>query len=87
MRLFVMAIKDTASQTFATPFFPPAEQVAIRSVGDLVNAPDRGNQIANHPEDYELYELGFFDDNTGLIVSNAEPRLVARCKDLLKKVN
>lgn len=83
MRYGIFSIRDSASKAFAQPFYAPAEQVAIRSVRDLVNAAD--NVIAKHPDDYELFELGNFVDDTGGIVALDEPRLVARCKDLLVK--
>nr|AVQ10186.1 nonstructural protein [Gokushovirinae environmental samples] len=85
MRYGIFAIKDSASQTFAQPFYAPAEQVALRSVRDLVNGSD--NVIAKHPSDYELFELGSFVDDDGTIVPLDSPRLVARCKDLLVKSN
>ena len=46
-----------------------------------MNRPDSKEDMAQHPEDFELYELGSFDDSTGK-VEVIEPRLVARAKDL-----
>lgn len=42
---------------------------------------DSTEDMARHPDDFELYEVGTFDDATGIIVV-IEPRLVARAKDL-----
>lgn len=83
MDYFIFSIKDTAAQAFAQPFYAPAEQVAIRSVRDMVQAEDRGNAIAKHPEDYELHHLGMFSDHSGEIQVQAA-RLVCRCKDLVR---
>jgi len=85
MDYFIFSIKDTASQAFAQPFYAPAEQVAIRSVRDMVNASDGSNAIAKHPEDYELWHLGMFSDHSGEVIPAS--RLVCRCKDLLKATN
>lgn len=84
MKYFVFGIKDTATQIFAQPFYAPAEAAATRSVKDLVNG--EGNMIAQHPEDYELYHLGMFDDGTGSL-EPCLPRLVTRCKDLARVVS
>lgn len=81
MKYFLFSVKDTATQLFAQPFPSAAEMAAIRSVRDLVGKAD--NAVGQHPEDYELHQIGMFDDNTGVIDALSPPRLVARCKDLL----
>jgi len=86
MKYFVMSVLDTAARAFAQPFYAPAEQVAIRSVRDMVQDPERSNQLAKHPEDFELYNLGLFDDNSGTL-EPCEARLVCRCKDLVRSTN
>jgi len=83
MKYFVMSIFDTAAQAYAQPFYAPAEQVAIRGVKDMLSG---DSQLAKHPEDFELYRLGMFDDNTGEF-SSIETVLVARVKDLVPRSN
>lgn len=77
----IVSVKDTAAQAFGRPVFVPTTAVAVRSFRDEVNRPDSKEDMAKHPDDFELYELGTFDDSTGKIEIN-EPRLVARAKDL-----
>ena len=81
MMQVIVSVKDTAAQAFGRPVFVPTVSVAVRSFRDEVNRPDSKEDMAQHPEDFELYELGSFDDSTGLI-QVIEPRLVARAKDL-----
>jgi len=79
----IYAVKDLAVQAFGQPFFVRAKGEALRSFQDEVNG--RGNAqsaIAAHPEDYELYELGDYDDVSGILFPKG-PNLVARAKDLL----
>jgi hypothetical protein len=78
----IVAVKDTAAQAFGRPIFVPAIPVALRSFRDEVNRKDSTEDLARHPEDFELYELGSFDDSTGVIELTNPPRLVARAKDL-----
>lgn len=78
----IVSVKDTAAQAFGRPIFVPAVPVAVRSFRDEVNRKDSSEDLARHPEDFELYELGSFDDSTGIVEVLESPRLVARAKDL-----
>ena len=82
MFLSIMAVKDTAAQAFGRPFFVPTAAVGVRSFRDEVNRKDSQDDMAKHPDDFELYELGEFNDSTGVISVSEQPRLVARAKDL-----
>ena len=78
----IVSVKDTAAQAFGRPIFVPAIPVAVRSFRDEVNRKDSTEDLARHPEDFELYELGSFDDSTGIIELCTPVRLIARAKDL-----
>lgn len=77
----IVSVKDLAAQAFGRPIFVPAPAVAIRSFRDEVNRKDSTDDLSRHPDDFELYEVGVFDDATG-IIQVSEPRLLARAKDL-----
>jgi hypothetical protein len=81
MNLVIVSVKDSAAQAFGRPIFVPSTAVAVRSFRDEVNRKDSTDDLARHPDDFELYEVGVFDDATG-IIEVSEPRLVARAKDL-----
>lgn len=77
----IFAVKDNAVQAFGQPFFVRSQGEAIRSFQDETNSTDNNSAIARHPEDYDLYYIGDFDDQTGTL--NAEqPTLVIRAKDV-----
>jgi hypothetical protein len=82
MYQIIVSVKDSAAQAFGRPIFVPSTAVAVRSFRDEINRKDSTEDMANHPEDFELYELGSFDDADGSIVGLEQPRLVARAKDL-----
>jgi len=84
MKRIVMAVRDRATDSFGSPFYVVARGQAIRSFSDEVNraAPDNG--LYAHPEDYDLYELGEFDDDTGLFATGS-PKQIAIGKDLRVK--
>ncbi|AXH78052.1 MAG: nonstructural protein [Microviridae sp.] len=81
----IYAVKDLAVQVFGTPFFVRAKGEAIRSFQDEANNTSSDSAIAKHPEDYELYILGHYDEQTGQITP-CDIELVARAKDLLRGV-
>lgn len=74
----VFAVRDAKAAAYALPFFLPRMEVAIRSFRDAVKDPK--HDMSRHPEDYSLWCLGEFDDNTGAM-SPVEPVLVARALD------
>lgn len=79
MILVVCSIRDSAVNAFMRPFFVTAVGQAIRSFGDEVNRKD--SDMYSHPDDYELFELGLFDDSTGRVTMLPEPRQLARGAD------
>ena len=66
MQLTLCTVKDRAADAYGRPMFVPSTGIAIRSFSDEVNRNDENNQMYNHSDDFDLYELGTFDDNTGL---------------------
>lgn len=83
MILFVVCVKDRAADVFNRPFFVPHRNVAIRDFTDEVNRVAGDNQLNKHPDDFDLYLLGEFDDSRGAFVNN-EPQVLVRAKDVLQ---
>lgn len=80
----VYAVKDLAIQGFGDCFLVRAPGEAVRSFQDEVNRSDGKSAVAAHPEDYELYKIGEYDDSQGVLHALDKPELVARAKDLLR---
>lgn len=59
----IVAVRDRQITAFLRPFTAQSRGQAIRSFRDEVNRD--GSELNSHPEDYELYELGTFDEQTG----------------------
>lgn len=64
--MFVVAVKDRATDQFLPPQFFVAPGQAIRTFTDVVNNADKENQLYLHPDDFDMYEFGWFvtDDGT-----------------------
>lgn len=70
MSKIMVSIKDTAAQTFGQPWFVNHVNEAIRAFTDEVNRPgskEQPNNLYSHPSDFELYEIGVFDDADGSV--------------------
>lgn len=59
----MFGVRDGKALAFLQPFFSISAGAAIRAFGDAVN--ESNSVFGKHPEDYVLYELGTFDDNSG----------------------
>lgn len=78
----VFAVRDGKALAFLQPFFSSASGSAIRAFSDAVN--DGKCPLAIHPEDYVLYELGHFDDNTGEMISVSPIKLLGAGLDFVE---
>lgn len=80
MKHVVCSVYDRAAQFYGRPFFVVAAGQATRSFRDEVNRSD--SEMGKHPEDFDLWQLGVFDDNSGLF----EPAVVqmVRGKDVVE---
>jgi len=84
MKYVIVTVRDRTADVFGQPFFVARIGQAIRSFSDEVNSPSSDSAIAKHPEDFDLYELGAFDDETATFECFV-PRQVAIGKDLKAK--
>lgn len=80
MKLFLVCVRDLATEAMGRPFCVNHPAQAVRSFSDEVNKPD--SEIANHAKDYELWQVGTFDDGSGKVESALER--LARATDLVK---
>lgn len=81
--LQICAVKDRAVNSYAQPMFVPHINVSIRGFTDEVNRADSNNMLYKHPEDYELYHIGEYNDEKGVFYQSEEhPRLLTRAQDV-----
>lgn len=82
-KLVVTAVRDAAMAMFHRPMFTPTVAVAVRAVADEANRKVGENPLSAHPEDYELFELGFYDEDSGLFETGV-PKSVCQVKNLIR---
>jgi len=84
MVLKVFSIFDVKASVFSQPFFSTHNGTALRSFSDLVG--EQGTSVCKHPEDFKLYCLGEYDDNSGALLSKPQPEFLANASDFVKSV-
>lgn len=65
MRLFAFSVLDKKAEYFSTPFFTRSLGEAIRGFGDEARNPE--SQLFKHPNDFELFHVGYFSQETGVM--------------------
>lgn len=85
MKWTMVSVFDRAVQSFNRPFCVRAVGEAMRSFRDEVN--NAQGEMFKHPSDYELYGVGLFDDETGMVEeAGITPTLIVRGEDCKEKV-
>nr|QJB18896.1 MAG: nonstructural protein [Microvirus sp.] len=78
MNYKVCCVYDRIAQIYGVPNFTNSKGSTVRAFADMINKPDQNNQFYEHPDDYDLYYLGEFDDATGIFSLEDKAELLAR---------
>lgn len=78
----MFTVRDIAVGAYGRPMFMQSKGQALRSFSDEVNRVADDNQMNKHPEDFALFYLGLFDEETGVFVSN-DPQFLSSASDVL----
>lgn len=84
MRMFVIALRDEAAASFGRPQFFGSKGLALRAFQDEVNRDDKENAVFQHPQDFSLYLLAYYDDSLGLFEPLQMPERLALASDFKK---
>lgn len=81
---YLCAVRDRQLNAFMRPFAAQSLGQAIRSFRDITNDPQ--SDIHKHPEDYELYHVGTFDDDNGKLSQVGDlPKQIAIATNLVER--
>lgn len=78
MKYVVCAIYDRIAQIHGVPVYNNSKGSMVRGFADTINRPDENNQLYKHPDDYDLYYLGEYDDAHATHELIDKPELLAR---------
>jgi len=81
MDMQVCAIFDVAAGVYSRPFFCGSKGLAVRMFQDEVGRDAADNPMFKHPQDFRLFYLGTFDDNSGVFNGVKVPELLFNGSD------
>lgn len=77
----IFTILDSKAKAYMTPFFQKNEDVAVRVLEQACN--EQGHIFNTNPEDFSLFQIGIFNEDTGEIVPHP-PEHIVNMKMLIK---
>lgn len=78
----LFAIRDSKGEMYTPPFCKATFGLAEREFSELANNPQ--SQIGKHPEDFDLYQLGDYEDTTGKLQLLDSPQHLVKAVNLLR---
>lgn len=81
LRMFV--VYDSKAEIYNTPFCMNTVGAALRAFADQANDPS--TMIGKYPTDYDIFEIGTFDDNSGKIEAHEARAHLAKAQDFVKE--
>lgn len=83
MKKVICSVRDSAADVYASPFTSQNINTAMRDFAHACR--DQQSQLSKNPEDFALYLLGEFEDDTGILIPVA-PKLVANATQFNSEV-
>lgn len=80
MLIKMYCVRDVKVVSFRAPMYAHNIGHCLRFWSDLLARSD--DVVGHHPDDFELYEVGHFDDEKGVVVGLAQPKYICRLSDL-----
>ena len=78
-----MSVYDSKAEMFNQPMFFIAKGEATRAFSDIVNTKD--SPMNNHPGDYTLFEIGYFNPELGKIEPLATPKSMGLASEYMRE--
>lgn len=79
----VYAVRDNKVGSYFDPMFFPHVAACVRMLTEVVQ--DNKSTLSKHPQDFELYELGTYDDSRGDLDVLPNPKFIMNITDLVQK--
>lgn len=76
------SVRDQKSELFHKPWHAQTHGEAERNFSQMAN--DDRSTIFNHPEDFDLYHVGYYEDNSGILTPLDTPQFVIKAVQVKK---
>lgn len=80
--LKIYAIKDKKAEAYLQPFTTTKDGLAIRMIQASM---EQENNLSKYPEDFSLYQIGEFNENTGKVEGLKDILCIGQLSDLAGK--
>jgi len=84
MKLRLMAFYDQAAAAYLAPFAAATQAVALRQVHELPNK-DPSHDFVKYSDQFTLFDLGSFDNETGKVESAEGPVSLGTCQSIIAR--
>lgn len=84
MQFRMYSIRDAKAEIFNPPFYKGTHGEAERDFRTLIS--DDKSMVAKYPEDYDLYFVGFYDDQTGKVEPLETPQHIIKAVQIAAQV-
>jgi len=85
MKTVVVALFDKKAKAFKTPFYVQTIEMATRALTGAVNAQEV-HDLTQYTEDFALYHLATYDDESGNFECPAQPIFIAEAAQFKRGV-
>lgn len=82
MKVKMFAVRDAKAEAFLQPMFFQSKGLAVRAFADAAN--DVGHNFCKHAEDFTLFELGEWDDESGVFTQLPQPLAIGSAFEFLR---
>lgn len=79
----IVSIRDLSASAFVHTRIDVSDGCAVRSFGDAVC--DGKSMLSAHPQDFELFRVGTFDERTGAVTAEVLPVRLAAAIEFVKQ--
>lgn len=83
----IFALLDSKLESYGQPFFFLHPGQAVRFLQDLVSDNQKSNSVAQHPEDFRLFQLGSYDPTVGRFTNLDVPIFLADAISFVERPN
>lgn len=83
--LKIFCIYDKKASSHMQPFYFHNKAEALRALAD--NLQDKNSLIAKHPADFSIWQIGEFNEQTGVITAFAKAEFLEECTNCVQKEN
>ena len=84
MVLRLYSVFDEKASSFGSPFYLETDGMALRLFSDQVTDSSHPSLLNQHPEDFKLYCIGQFDNDSGEVIKESQPRFLANGSDFIE---